>query len=45
MEKMTNDFSLGLFLWQITVFIILIVIIYFLIKLYRKLIKYLDRNS
>jgi uncharacterized membrane protein len=32
-------------LWQIFNILLLIIIVYYLIKLYRKLIKYLDRDS
>ena len=44
MEKILNDFSFGLFIWQILVIILLVIIVYSIIKLYRKLIKYLDRK-
>ncbi len=44
MEKILNDFSFGLFIWQILIIILLLIIIYSIIKLYRKLIKYLDRK-
>ncbi len=40
-----NDFSIGLFLWQIFYLLILIIVLYFIIKLYRKLMKYLDRKN
>ena len=45
MEKIINDFSLGLFIWQTAVFVLLIIVIYLLVKLYKKLNNYLDRNS
>jgi large-conductance mechanosensitive channel len=45
MEKVSNDFTLGLFLWQSFVFILILVVAYFLIKLYNKVNKYLDKNS
>lgn len=36
MEKMINNFSIGLFLWQIFLLIIAIAIGYFLVKLYKR---------
>jgi hypothetical protein len=44
MEKIFNEFSFGLFLWQTLMFIVLIVIVIAIVKLYEKLIKYLDRK-
>jgi hypothetical protein len=44
MEKIFDDFSIGLFLLQTLMFIILIVIVIAIVKLYKKLIKYLDRK-
>jgi large-conductance mechanosensitive channel len=45
MEKTINDFSFGLFLWQIFGLLFLVAILYFTIKLYKKITKYLDKNS
>ncbi len=45
MEKIVNDFSIGLFLWQLFVLVLLITIVYFVVKLYKKVVKYLDNKS
>ncbi len=45
MEKTISDFSISLLLWQILVFILLLIIIYYLIKLYKKASRYFDKNS
>lgn len=45
MEKIINDFSIGLFISQTFVFVVLIVVVYYLIKLYKKVTKYIDGNS
>jgi len=44
MEKIVSEFSLGLFLMQTLMFVLLIIVVYFIIKLYKKLTKYLDRK-
>jgi|LakMenEpi03Aug12_release.lakeMendotaPanAssembly.Ray.scaffolds.fasta_scaffold698679_2 large-conductance mechanosensitive channel len=44
MEKTLDAFSIGIFLWQILNIIILIVIVIAIVKLYKKLMKYLDRK-
>lgn len=44
MKKTLDNFSFGLFLWQILMFIVLIVIVIAIVKLYKKLMKYLDRK-
>jgi hypothetical protein len=44
MEDLLENFSIGIFLWQILNIIILIVIVVAIIKLYKKLMKYLDRK-
>mgnify|MGYP006956297300 CR=1 FL=1 len=44
MEKTINDFSFGLLLWQIVIVFCLVAIFYFTVKLYRKIVKYLDKN-
>ena len=45
MEKMINDFSFGLFLWQTFVLVLLVAILYFIVKLYKKVMLYLESNS
>jgi len=45
MEKLINDFSLGLFLWQTFLFILISAIIYFTFKLHKKVMRYLEYNS
>ena len=42
MEKAINDFSLSLFLWQTLVIVLGIIIIYYLIKLYKKISNHYD---
>ena len=44
MEKIINDFSIGLFLWQTILLILLILIIYCMIKLYSKVVKYMENK-
>jgi F0F1-type ATP synthase membrane subunit b/b' len=44
MKKTLDNFSFGLFLWQTLMFIVLIVIVIAIVKLYKKLMKYLDRK-
>lgn len=43
-EKLFENFSFGLFLWQTLMFILLIVIVIAIVKLYKKLMKYLDKK-
>lgn len=45
MEKIIKDFSIGLFLWQVLLFVVIIVVIYFMVKLYKKIILYLDNKT
>lgn len=40
-----NDFSFPLSIWQTSVFILLSAIAFYIIKLYKREIKYLDKNS
>jgi len=42
MEKTINDFSIGLFIWQILALVSVILVFFLLLKIYRKLSKYLD---
>jgi large-conductance mechanosensitive channel len=44
MEKTLDAFSFGIFLWQTLNIIILIVIVIAIVKLYKKLMKYLDKK-
>ncbi|SHL51398.1 hypothetical protein SAMN05443669_1008105 [Flavobacterium xanthum] len=37
MEKIVNDYSIELIIWQIFLVILLLIIIYFVVKLYKKL--------
>ena len=45
MEKMINDFSFSLFLWQTFVLVLLVAIVYFLVKLYKKVMLNLESKS
>ena len=45
MEKIFNGFSIGLFFWQTFMFLVLIIIVFSIVKLYKKIIRYLDKNS
>jgi FlaA1/EpsC-like NDP-sugar epimerase len=45
MEKLITDFSLSLFLWQTFVLVLICAIIYFTVKLYKKVMRYLEYNS
>jgi len=45
MEKTINDFSIGLFLWQILLLVLLIAIVYFIVKFGKVFYKYLKKNS
>ena len=45
MEKLINDFSFSLFLWQTFIFVLLCAIIYFLVKLYKKVMVNLGNKS
>ena len=38
MEKIINEFSIGLFLWQLFVLSFFVAIVYFGVKLYRKIL-------
>lgn len=44
MGKIFNEFSFGLFLLQTLMFIILIIIVIAIVKLHKKLMKYLDKK-
>ncbi len=43
--EILNGFSFGLLIWQLLVLVLLITIIYFVVKLYKKLIVFLDKNK
>ena len=42
MGNSINDFSLGLFIWQILALVSVILVFFLLLKIYRKLSKFLD---
>lgn len=42
MDKTINDFSTSLLLWQIVVAVVIAVMIYYIVKLYKKVDKYLS---
>lgn len=44
MEKIINDFSLGILAWQIILLCTFIFIVYFIVKLYKKINEYLERK-
>ncbi|WP_298397736.1 hypothetical protein [Flavobacterium sp.] len=44
MEKVINDFSVGLFLWQIVVLLISVVAIVFLYKLAKRIWKFYEKG-
>ena len=45
MEKLIDDYSLGLFIWQLVIFSIFIATIYFVVKFGKVFYKYLKKNS
>lgn len=45
MEKIINDVSFGLFFWQMVMLILVIATLYYIVKLYKKVTKYLNKNS
>lgn len=45
MEKTINDFSIGLVLWQLFIILLIIAVVYFVIKLYKKITKHIDKNA
>jgi len=42
MEPTTETFNLGLFIWQILALVAVILVFFLLVKIYRKISKYLD---
>jgi len=44
MEKLVENFSIGLFLLQTLMFLVLIIVVFAIVKLYKKLMKYLDKK-
>lgn len=44
MEKEVNNFSVGLFLWQVLNVILIVLVLYFLFKLYKWGIRYFSRS-
>lgn len=45
MKKMISEIDFGLLIWQLIMIVVIIVIVFSLLKLYKKLIKYLERNK
>ncbi len=45
MEETTSVFSLGLFLGQLFLIVLLVLIAYYVIKIYKKIIKYLNSKN
>lgn len=45
MEKTINDLSIGFFLWQTFIFVLLLFVIYYLYKLYGKVDKHFDKKT
>lgn len=45
MEKIMNDFSNGLFLWQAFLFVLVAVTAYFVAKLYKKAMQYMENKA
>ncbi len=45
MEKLFNDFSIGLFMWQLLLFVLGIVIVFYIIKLFRRMLRYYNPNK
>lgn len=44
MEKSVEHLSFGLIFWQILLIVLIIAAVYFIVKLYKKTMKYLDRK-
>ncbi len=44
MEKILNDLDFGLLIWQLMMITVFVIVVFSLIKLYKKLINYLDRK-
>jgi hypothetical protein len=44
MEKILDNFSIGLFFLQTLMFLVLIIVVFAIVKLYKKLMKYLDKK-
>lgn len=42
MEKSVEDFSYGLFFWQVFLFVLIIAIMYFIFKFYKGIMTNLD---
>lgn len=42
MEPSTETFNLGLFIWQVLALIAVILVFFLLVKIYKKISKYLD---
>jgi hypothetical protein len=44
MEKEVNDFNEGLFLWQVLNVILIVLVLYFLFKLFKWCLRYFGRS-
>lgn len=44
-KVIVNDFNIGLVIWQLLTIIILIALTYSIVKLYKKLSRYLDSKK
>ena len=44
MEDLLENFSIGLFIGQTLMFLVLIIVVFAIVKLYKKLMKYLDKK-
>jgi len=45
MEIIVNDLSIGVLLWQIFLFAVAIVVVFFLVKLGRRMLRYYGNKS
>jgi len=45
MVKLTNQLEYGLFFWQIFLLVLLIFIVYSIVRLYKKVMRYLDNKT
>jgi len=45
MEKVINDFSWGLFIWQVVIILVFLLMFYVLYKFGKVLYRYLKKNS
>ena len=45
MEKIVNDYSTELIIWQIFLVVFVLIIVYFLVKLYKKFNNFLNKEK